>query len=483
MKISSNTKDDNDKEKQWFQILAVVIAGIAALTNGIFFSWPSPFILKISQDKENYNISEEEASKFAVLPFLAIVMSCPTFSRLSDVFGRKRILLSMPFVEILIWTLKATGKSVYVFYLARFIVGVAHGIMFAALPAYLGEVAAPNIRGTWGNSMTIFFRLGQLLITIVGCKFSVQATSLIFIPIPILFFVLFSFMPESPYFYVMRGRYDEAKESLRVLKRKEDVTSEFLALKADVQRQMSEEGTWREMLKIDSNQRSLAAGVLLRVSSILAGTHVFSIFTQYIFDKSQGALSSEASSIIFISISLLLSLFACLVVDRLGRKKTFISSLIPCSAVLFIEAIYFFVYDKRPDINISSFNWVPIAGMVLYIIFNSYGIGIMPTLMLGELFSTSFRATAMSVLMILDGSASVIANSLFYALSSGIGLHAPFLFFACCNMLSAVLSFYILPETKGKTLEEIQQSMKKTSATRENENLIQPGSRMLSRSG
>ncbi|KAG5887590.1 hypothetical protein JTB14_025749 [Gonioctena quinquepunctata] len=459
-------KNGIEVEKCWFQILAIVIASISALNNGIFFTWPSPFILKISKDKENYNITEEEASMFSVIPLISLMISCPIFSKLSDIFGRKNILLLTGIVDTIVWILTATGTSVYILYFSRLLVGISEGMLFASLPSYLGEIASPSIRGTWGNAFTIFFLLGQLLVTVVGSYFTVQQTALFFSPIPVAFLVLFWFMPESPYFFIMKGEHRLAEESLRRLKRKADVTPDFHQLSDDVKRQMSEQGRWGDLLKIDSDRRALAAGVFLKVSQILGGSQAFIMFTQYIFDKSVGSFSTEVSSMIFIGLNVFLNLLACFAMEWLGRKKAYMASLIPCGIVLFIESIYFYIYQWRPDLDISSYNWIPLTGMVLYAVFSSYGIGPIPTLMLGELFSTGFRAKAMSVVMFTTGVTSFGVNAIFYFLSSKLGLYAPFLLFACCNVISAIISNFMLPETKGKTLEEIQQSMKEYKSVR-----------------
>ncbi|KAG5895720.1 hypothetical protein JTB14_025667 [Gonioctena quinquepunctata] len=451
---------DTKKEKTWFQICAVVIAGLSALSNGIFYTWPSPFMLKISRDKENYDISEKEASKFTLITFVTVLIFCPIFSKLCDIYGRKRILILTAFVDVAVWVVKATAKSVYVFYFARVLAGVSDGIMFASLPPYLAEVATPSIRGTWGNSQTFFFCLGELLATAVGSYFNVQESSYIFLPIPIIFFILFSFMPESPYYYIMKGKNIEAKESLQKLKRKKDVSSEFIALKVDVERMMSEEGTWTDLFRIRSNRRGLSIAIFLKTSQVLGGASVFIVYSQYIFDQSEGSFSKETSSIIYIGLTFLLYICACVLVDRLGRKKAVIGSLLPCGIVLSIESVYFYIYQKRTDVDLSSFRWVPIAGMVLHKIFYTYGIGIVPTIILSEVFSISIRAKAISVWICSLAIVTFAMNYLFYALSSSIGLFAPFIFFACCNFTSAFLTYFILPETSGRTLEEIQQLLK-----------------------
>ncbi|XP_074038396.1 facilitated trehalose transporter Tret1 isoform X2 [Leptinotarsa decemlineata] len=385
------------------------------------------------------------------------------------------MLLMTSFIDAAVWILKATARNVYIFYFSRILVGVSEAILFTTLPTYLGEVSSPKVRGTWGNSMTVSFLLGELLATVVGSYFSVWETSYIFLPLPVIFFILFSYMPESPHFYIMKRRYDEARNSLRKLNGKKDVSEEFQSLKCDVERQMSEEGTWKETFMIDSNRKSLAAALFLKISHVFGGSHAFVTFTQYIFDKSEGTFTTEVSSIIFISLGVLLSVFASFAAKWLSRRKAYIGSLFPCGIVLLIEAAYFFVYQHRPDINVDSFHWIPIVGMILYSIFSSYGINLLPTLMMGELFSTSFRVKAFIIVELVISMGSCIANALFYFLSSNYGLYAPLLFFGLCDIVSTVLCYFILPETKDKTLEEIQQLMKGNRSgnnLKESENLM-----------
>nr|XP_023025049.1 uncharacterized protein LOC111513120 [Leptinotarsa decemlineata] len=109
---SGKCKETYISTKNCFQILAVVIASISAVTSGICFAWSSPFVLKISKDKGNYDITEEQASKFTILPFIVVIVTCPIISKLGDVFGRKRMLLMTSFIDAAVWILKATARNV-----------------------------------------------------------------------------------------------------------------------------------------------------------------------------------------------------------------------------------------------------------------------------------------------------------------------------------------------------------------------------------
>ncbi|CAH1176310.1 unnamed protein product [Phaedon cochleariae] len=446
--------------KIWPQVLAILFGSLAPVSNGLFFCWPSPFILKISKDKENYDITEKQASFFTVIPSVAMMISCIFFSKLSDIIGRKPTLLLIAVPHTLSWILIAMAKSVYVFYAARLCSGIADGIFFATLPSYIGEISTPNVRGTWGNAMTSFLYFGMFLINVIGSFFSVKQTAYICLPIPIIFFSLFIFMPESPYFCMMKGRYDDARKSLKRLGLKRDIEEDFLKLKADVERQMSESGSWKDLFMVHSNRRALIAGTFLRASQQFGGISVLVIYNQFIFEKSGTNINKEVSSIIYMALCFCLNICAGYTVDKLGRRISYMWSAGLCSIVLLLEAVYLYLDQNHPELEVGVVKWMPLLGMILYIIFGSFGLGIIPTLMLGELFSASIKGKGMTVLMFVFCITVFSTNSIFYALNSKIGLYAPFLFFGLSNMVATVVAYHLVPETKGKTLEEIQQLLK-----------------------
>ncbi|KAG5888466.1 hypothetical protein JTB14_017697 [Gonioctena quinquepunctata] len=448
-KEPKQNKQNEQNEKNWPQILAIVIACLAPLGNGLLYAWSSPFLPKITKDKENYDITENEASHFNTIQPLTMIVCCNLFSKLCDIIGRKRTLLLIAVPHIIAWILQAVARTVYVFYAARICAGISDAILFSTLPIYIGEIASPRVRGTWGNGLVTTMMTGQLLINVIGSSFDVVQTSYICISVPIVFFILFSLMPESPYFYIMQNRDEDAKHVLRFLKRRQDVDFDLFVLKMDVERQMSESGTWRDLLTTKSNRKALISGIFLRTSQQLSGMTVFLMYTQYIFEKSGGDISSELASIIFLGLSLILNLLVVVfIVHRLGRRISYVISAIPCAVVLLALSIYFYLDQYCPNVNVAFLNWVPITGMISYQIFSSVGLSVIPTLMLGELYSASVKSKAMAVLMIIFGCAVFISNNVFYFLNSYIGLYAPFLFFAICTSISALLSFVLIPETK-----------------------------------
>ncbi|XP_050498227.1 facilitated trehalose transporter Tret1-like [Diabrotica virgifera virgifera] len=447
-------------ETQWPQIMAILIGSLAGLTEGLLFAWSSPFLIKITQDKVNYDISEEQASYFVTIQALAISFCCPIFPYLCDRIGRKKTLMLISIPQVLSWILAAVAKNVYVFYVARALAGMGNACFYSAFAIYIGEVANPTVRGTYGNSIAFTFYLGDFLIAVIGSYWSVQLTSYVCVTIPILFLILFSFMPESPYWLVMKGREEEAKKSLKFLKRKEHVNEDYIQLNKDVERQMSDKKGLKSLVKTKSSRKGLLACIFLRFSQQLGGLNVFMAYTQFIFQKSGSFLTETQGAQIYtflnFAFNIIVSMF---VVDRLGRRKGYITSLLATAVILFTMATYFYL-DGNTDVDVSSFNWIPLAGMVLYLVFSSFGMAVIPTLMLGEVFSARQKANAITILIFVLGIASFASNQLFYYLNSHVGFYFPFYFFCACNILSSIIAYAIVPETKGKTLEEIQEDLR-----------------------
>ncbi|VEN54279.1 unnamed protein product [Callosobruchus maculatus] len=251
------------------------------------------------------------------------------------------------------------------------------------------------------------------------------------------FLVLFPFMPESPYFLLRKGKDEQAKAALKWLRRKTDIEEDFVQLKADVQRQTSEKGTWKELVTVEANRKALLAG------------------------KSGSNLSPDMSTLVYSGMVLILNSATCFMTEYLGRRRSYTYSIGACAIVLWILGTYFVIDEFQPQIDLSSFQWVPLAGLVCYTIVSSFGVMMIPTLMLSELFSASIKSKGLMIMSFIIGAGTTSVIQLFYFLNTTFGMFCPFMLFAACSTVSSVLTNWIVPETKGMTLEEIQQSLKK----------------------
>nr|CAH7748348.1 unnamed protein product [Callosobruchus chinensis] len=416
---------------------------------GMQTTWTSPYIPVLLEDKENYSISPEEASYLPSIAPLVATITIPLLFTLPDRIGRKNTLLLAAVPYFISWVLKAIARSIYVFYLSRAFEGISDGMVYSALSMYAGEVATPKVRGVWGNGLTVFNFIGQFFINAIGPYLTIQQTSYVGMTIPVLFVVLFSLMPESPYYFLMKKRDEDARKSLQWLQCTMDVDAYLAQIKKDVERQMSERGTWAELFTIKANRKAWIAGTFLRIAQQFSGLTLLNAYTKYIFELSHSSISPNVSIVLFTGLNCILNVVS-----------SFISHyLLFCSFSMAPLAVYFYILEFQPGVDLSHYRWVPLACMLSYTSSAAFGVAIIPSLMYSELFSASIKAKGICVLLMQSGVATTSVNSLFYYMSASFGTYSPFVLFSASALSSSVLSIYFVPETQGKTLEEIQQSL------------------------
>lgn len=442
------------------------IGGLISFIAGLLISWPSPSIPILIDQNGPYSFTLEQCSYLTVIPPITCIISSFFYARIIDVIGRKYTVLFMTGPYIVSFILIAVADNIYLLYLSRAISGIADGGLFSAFPAYIGEITTPKIRGTWGNCLALYLYIGEAIINVIGGYTSIKTCAWICLIFPVLFLCTYSFMPETPYYLVMKGKTEEARNVLHKLKRTDNIETELQQLQMDVNRQMSELGTWRDLFVIKSNRRALTAGTFLRFSQQLSGISCFAVYTQYIFKQAGGNVTATESAVIF-QTTLAIATFVCSVFsDKIGRRSSMAVSLLTSAVVIGAVTIFFYILKEHPEIDISNFTWIPLAGMILYVITYSVGLGIVPTLMLGELFSASIKGKGLAVLTIVLSITVSVMTKVFQVMEVNFGMYAPFALFSVCCFVNTFFTYYFVPETKGKTLEEIQQELKGNKNTK-----------------
>ncbi|XP_065165508.1 facilitated trehalose transporter Tret1-like [Atheta coriaria] len=460
--------------KQWRQIYTIFTVSLNTITTGQFMSWPSPTIPILRQQ----GVSMEEATYLTIIPPVTAIIASPLVGKLIDWIGRRPAILSVTISYCICWILIALAanttisttdftfwylpRPLYIYYTARVFNGIGDACVFTTIPCYVTEISTPSIRGTWGTSVAFSIFIGQFLANIIGAYLSIAHTAYLSLLIPVMFLLNYYFIKETPYYLLMKGRVDDARSSLQWLRNTSAtyVEEELTQLNNDVQRQLSEPGRYYDLIKISSNRKACLIGILTRACQQFSGINAFTVYAQTIFMESGSDLSPSMSAIVFTGILLICTFVTSFILDILGRRRAMLISCTGSSVVLFIQTAFFYIQDET-DITLNGFQMFPLISMVIFVIFYSIGLGLVPTSILGELFSSSVKSKAFVVMNIFYGF-SMASSAMVFAFCLDIaGLYAAFLCVAICSAISILISYWFVPETKGKTLEEIQQSFKK----------------------
>ena len=184
------------------QYIASVASAGGALATGIVLGWTSLTADNIKEGCYGFLVSQEEFSWVGSVTNLGAALACIPMGLVMNTLGRKITMLALVIPFTLGWVLLICAKHVIMLYIGRFILGICCGGFCVTSPMYVAEIASKEIRGTLGSFFQLFLTIGILLVYLISWKLSVLAVNLICASFPIIFGVIFFFMPETPTFLV-----------------------------------------------------------------------------------------------------------------------------------------------------------------------------------------------------------------------------------------------------------------------------------------
>lgn len=380
----------------------------------------------------------------------------------ADKIGRKLTMIYGIIVGIIGLLFASLAPSISIFYIGRIIFGFSIGLIFVAAPMYITEVAPASKRGRAGSIRQLLLAFGLILGYTVGFIFNYYFSLewnirigwrvLIFIEIALLIFMLLSLftLVESPRWLIIKGRVEEAKESLEdFIESKERVDLVF----AEMLTNNSPEIQGKKVKIRGGLIYALVLCVIFPIFRQLSGVNAITYYAQKIFSIISSDTSSQAYfQSIFIGVSELLgAIFVVTFADKMGRK---VLLLVGAAGMFFSEAfIAYSLYESQIGLDLSYFIYI-------YNFFFTISAGAMLTVYISEVLPTIIRSKGSSLTGMINWIADAAVIYTFPLLNANIYLtekfhgSIPFIIFSA-SMLIFFIVILFLPETKNKTLEEI----------------------------
>uniref|UniRef100_A0A6P7G7X0 Facilitated trehalose transporter Tret1-like n=1 Tax=Diabrotica virgifera virgifera TaxID=50390 RepID=A0A6P7G7X0_DIAVI len=448
--------------KNLFQYLSAFSGSFNLISYGAVTAWTSPFLSYLTSESSTIPVTDEQGSWIAICSAMGCPFGAILGSYLGDAVGRKKsVLMAAPIAFFgNIWL--AFANDVWMLFAIRFIIGVADGFSFTVFPVYIGEISSPEIRGFLSSLPTLMFLFGILFINIIGSIWSIFTCAIIASIIPLLHFITFIFMPESPYWYVKVKRYDDAEKSLQIFRGEKDVQKQLLIIKETI-RDEEERGKPKvtDLITIPSNRRATIITFLIVLQNKATAKSPLLFFTKTIFEKTGSDISPTVSTISYSAVEMLIAALTCyFILDRFGKRILCIISVSGCIVSLLAIGIYFQLDDTANEL-LAYLNWLPLTALICFNIFYNVGISFAPFCFACELFPTGVRAYALTMTELSMSICTVISGKAFHWLQSYYGSFAiPFFTFSALCLLVFIFVIKLTPETKGKSLEEIQLFLK-----------------------
>ncbi|KAK5645216.1 hypothetical protein RI129_006516 [Pyrocoelia pectoralis] len=437
---------------------SIVLPGtLTVISDGMHYGWSSPIVPMLKSSESSITIKDSDVVWLENCLMFGGVAGLFLTMYLLDKVGRKWTMLIAAVENMVAWILIATATSLNVYLVARFIAGIAADVNFVAAPVYIAEIADKKVRGRLSSLINIFSLLGVVLIYSVGPSLTIALSSTIGIGFIIVEFLTFSSMPESPYYLLVRKKGEAARKSLQTF-RNVDVSDEFKELAEIVERENAARGRPLDLITVKSYRKSILIVTVLNFAQHFTGLSVMIMNLHIILEESGSSAKANSTAIQFALLMVVACIISMFLVDSVGRRVLLCTSSFLTAVSLFVISTYFAV--KHAGVDTSDYTWIPITSIMLYAIVHKIGLSFVPIIITSELFPTNIKAVAVTIGDALYVTASAISIFVFHYLYRNFGMHVPFFLFSVCAILIGIFAIFILPETKGRSLDEIQQILK-----------------------
>lgn len=404
-------------------------------------------------------MTSEEASWMVSMPEFGNLLSPLPAGFVADHFGRKiAILISAP-IFLIGWIIILYCKTLLALNIARFIQGLGMGIVYTVVPMYLGEIASPQYRGAVTSVFFCLWWFGFLFEYISGPKLSYMNFTYLSAFTNVIFFFAFIWQPESPYYYLMKKDIVKARASLSWLlnNTEEDTNNKLESMKKCVEEDQKKNVAWNQIVVNEQDRKALIilclGGFLRQFCGLLP---LSSYSTQTLTDAGDYFFISPDNVTVVMGIMMFIgSICSTFTLDLFGRRPLlFVSSSI--SGICMFLVGTFYLFNSHTKIDVAHLSFVPPVCMIILSAASVLGIFPVSVAYTSELFTSSTRGIASSMFSVYTTILGILAFKFYLTISNYFGRFVNFYIYTGVCLFGALLSRSVMPETKGKSFEQIR---------------------------
>jgi len=439
----------------------ILLISLVAAFGGFLFGYDTAVVSgAIGFLKSHFHLSAELTGWAASSVLVGCMFGAMFGGPVGDRLGRKASLLLCAALFAVSSAASAVPATLGQFAWARFAGGLAIGAASILSPIYIAEISPEKIRGRLVALYQLAIVMGILVVFFINLQIQRlgdeawnvgQGWRWMFgsLVLPsVAFAALLAFVPESPRWLMKAGLEGRALEILGRIGGPENAAREIVEIRGAL---AQEEGRWVELLT--AYRRPLIIGALLAVFSQFSGINTVMYYAPEIFKASgAGRDSAFVQTVTVGAVNLLFTFVAIALVDRAGRRVLLIIGTAVQAAALFVVGLLF---------GRGGPGWMLLVGILSFVAAFAMAMGPVSWIVNSEIFPTKLRGRAMSVSIFLLWLACFIVSQTFPMLLEAVGPSRTFWVYSGLSLLSMVFVISWIPETKGRTLEEIEASWRR----------------------
>lgn len=454
--VSPNISSPASRHSGYKDVVAALIACIGALSLGLVLGYTNPAL----QDAELLSVLGDAESQtwFGSLVAIGAIFGGPCAGFLVAKCGRKTTLMLSVLPMGLGWFMIICGSHFVLFYFGRVASGFAMGMASVVVPLYTAEVASTSRRGLLGACFQLFSSTGILVVYSLGIPLGFRWLAVACLGVSTLHIVLLLLIPESPHWFAAQKKRPEALEALAWLTGRDtaDLAEEYIEMERCLgvaQKTGGGGGLSLRDFALPEIYRPMLISFGMMAYQQMSGINPVIFYSSEIFE-SAGFDDPKLPTITIGAVLVVATVVSCVLMDRAGRRLLLLAAGVPMTLSLAALGTCFYLTSSGP---VNGLNWLSLTSVLVFVVCFSLGVGPISWLIVSELIPTRGRS-------IINGMATCIVWLLMFLATKEYGRmrrlmndYGAFWFFAGCSLLGCAFVWFFVPETKGRTLEQIQE--------------------------